>query len=128
MGGFYKTHTAYRLLVCRGAICMSCPKRKLNCDSAGTSTLRALNTCAPAPAAPPATAPIAAPLPPPAKAPITAPANAPPPTYLPVRLLAPMPSFAVVLLVLVVFDATEYLCPLTLIERSSRATVLLPWL
>ena len=45
----------------------------------------------PAPAAPPASAPIAAPFPPPAIAPMMVPNSAPPPTYSPVRLLAPIP-------------------------------------
>jgi len=66
--------------------------RKVNNDSAGTRTdLPFVNTCAVAPVAPPANAPIAAPAPPPAIAPITDPPSAPPPTNLAVRLFAPKP-------------------------------------
>src|SRR5581483_3188570 len=81
------------LLVVAGRRCSGWSSLNVSSVSAGTFTfLPLVSTCAPAPAAPPARAPMAAPLPPPAMAPITVPARAPPPTYLPVRLFTPRPS------------------------------------
>src|SRR3954453_3497380 len=82
-----------------------------------------VRVCAPAPAAPPANAPIAAPLPPPAIAPIKVPASAPPPTYFAVRLFLPTPSLPPPERA-TEFEATVYLWPLTVSDFNANCTSL----
>src|SRR5205807_7016080 len=77
-----------------------------------------VRTCAPAPAAPPASVPMIAPLAPPASAPMTAPASAPPPAYLAVVLLAPTP------LGLYELASIMYRLPSMVTEVRSTATLL----
>src|ERR1700730_9995755 len=77
---------------CVGVTVTGCSSRNSSNVSLGTFTARPrVKISAPAPAAPPPPAPIAAPVPPPATPPMIAPMTAPPPTFLAVSPPRPLP-------------------------------------